>query len=44
MFLVIGSYVGLMKKLFQGSKEPLFGRATMLFNIKYFTFENSFEL
>jgi len=43
MFLVIGSYVGLMKKLFQGSREPLFGRATMLFNIKPFTFENSFE-
>lgn len=43
MFLVIGSYVGLMKKLFQESKEPLFGRATMLFNIKPFTFENSFE-
>lgn len=44
MFLVIGSYAGLMKKLFQGNKEPLFGRATMLFNIKPFTFENSFEL
>jgi len=44
MFLVIGSYVGLMKKLFQGSKEPLFGRATMLFNVKPFTFEASFEL
>ena len=43
MFLVIGSYVGLMKKLFQGIREPLFGRATMLFNIKPFTFENSFE-
>ncbi len=44
MFLVIGSYVGLMKKLFQGSREPLFGRATMLFNIKPFTFQDSFEL
>lgn len=44
MFIVIGSYVGLMKKLFQGSKEPLFGRATMLFNIKPFAFVASFEL
>jgi uncharacterized protein len=44
MFLVIGSYVELMKKLFQGSREPLFGRATMLFNVKPFTFQDSFEL
>jgi AAA+ ATPase superfamily predicted ATPase len=44
MFLIIGSYVGLMKKFFQGSREPLFRRATMLFNVKPFTFQDSFEL
>ncbi len=34
MFLIIGSYVGMIKKIFKDTKEPLFGRATMLFNIK----------
>jgi len=42
MFIVIGSYVGLIKKIFQESKEPLFGRATLLFNLKPFTFADSF--
>ncbi len=40
MFLIIGSYVGMIKKIFKDTKEPLFGRATMLFNIKPF---NSFD-
>ncbi|MDO9517437.1 MAG: ATP-binding protein [Methanosarcinaceae archaeon] len=43
MFIVIGSYVGMMKKIFQGSKEPMFGRATLLFNLKPFTFADSFK-
>ncbi|NOR47664.1 MAG: AAA family ATPase, partial [Methanosarcinaceae archaeon] len=43
MFIVVGSYVGMMKKIFQGSKEPMFGRATMLFNLKPFTFTDSFR-
>jgi AAA+ ATPase superfamily predicted ATPase len=42
MFLIIGSYVGIMKKIFKDTKEPLFGRATMLFNIKPFNFSDSF--
>jgi len=42
MFLIIGSYVGMIKKIFKDTKEPLFGRATMLFNIKPFSFFDSF--
>lgn len=42
MFLVIGSFVGMMKKLFEESKEPLFGRATYIFNVKPFTFADSY--
>ena len=42
MFLIIGSYVGIIKKIFKDTKEPLFGRATMLFNIKPFNFFDSF--
>lgn len=42
MFLIIGSYVGMIKKIFKDTKEPLFGRATMLFNIKPFNFFDSF--
>ncbi|MCD6145163.1 MAG: ATP-binding protein [Methanosarcinales archaeon] len=42
MFLVIGSYVGMIKKIFKDTKEPLFGRAMMLFNIKPFNFFDSF--
>ena len=42
MFIVIGSFVGLMKRIFEESREPLFGRATYLFNIKPFTFADSY--
>ncbi len=42
MFLIIGSYVGMIKKIFKDNKEPLFGRATMLFNLKSFSFFDSF--
>jgi hypothetical protein len=38
LFIVVGSYVGLMKKIFTDRKEPLFGRADFLFNLKPFTF------
>jgi hypothetical protein len=38
LFVVIGSYVGLIKKIFKDRKEPLFGRADFLFNLKPFTF------
>ena len=43
MFLIISSYVGMIKKIFKDTKEPLFGRATMLFNIKPFNFFDSFS-
>ncbi len=42
MFLIIGSYVGMIKKIFRDAKEPLFGRATMLFNLKPFNFFDSY--
>ncbi len=42
MFLIIGSYVGMIKKIFKDTKEPLFGRATMLFNLKSFNFFDSY--
>jgi len=42
MFIVIGSFVGMMKRIFEESKEPLFGRATCIFNIKPFTFADSY--
>ena len=39
IFLItIGSYVGIMKKIFTDKKEPLFGRADFLFNLKPFNF------
>ncbi|MBW6518525.1 MAG: ATP-binding protein [ANME-2 cluster archaeon] len=42
MFIVIGSYVGMIKKIFQGEKEPLFGRATLFYNLMPFTFSESY--
>lgn len=42
MFIVIGSFVGMMKRIFEESREPLFGRATYLFNIKPFPFADSY--
>ncbi|NJD78346.1 MAG: ATP-binding protein [Candidatus Methanoperedens sp.] len=42
MFLIIGSYVGMIKKIFKDTREPLFGRATMLFNLKSFSFFDSY--
>lgn len=38
MIIAIGSYVGMMKKLFYDSKEPLFGRADAMLNLKPFNF------
>ena len=42
MFLIVGSYVGMIKKIFKDTKEPLFGRANMLFNLRPFNFLESF--
>jgi AAA+ ATPase superfamily predicted ATPase len=33
LFIAIGSYVGLIKKIFRDSKQPLFGRATGLLRL-----------
>jgi AAA+ ATPase superfamily predicted ATPase len=41
MFIVIGSYVGMIKRIFLGDKEPLFGRATLLYNLMPFGFSDS---
>ncbi|KGK98078.1 hypothetical protein LI82_10075 [Methanococcoides methylutens] len=43
MFIMIGSYIGMMKKIFEESKEPLFGRATSILNIRPFTFAESYS-
>ncbi|MEW6062919.1 MAG: ATP-binding protein [Nanoarchaeota archaeon] len=44
MLIVIGSYVGLMKRLFRDSKKPLFGRLTQQINLKQFSFRDSFKV
>lgn len=41
MIIVIGSYVGMIKKLFYDKKEPLFGRADMMLNLKPFDFRQT---
>lgn len=38
LLLCIGSYVGLMKKIFVDSKQPLYGRITGSFKIEPFTY------
>ena len=38
MLILIGSYVGLMKKIFMDRKEPLFGRADRIIKLKPFNF------
>ena len=43
LLIFIGSYVGLMKKIFTDRKEPLFGRADFLVNLKPFTFFQTCE-
>jgi len=33
MLIVVGSYIGMMRKIFEDSKSPLFGRATEIWNL-----------
>ncbi len=44
MMIIIGSYVGLMKKIFMSKKQPLFGRADNILRLKPFTFIDSVGL
>lgn len=39
-----GSYIGMMKKIFMDSKEPLFGRSDFNIQLKTFSFLNTFEM
>jgi len=39
-----GSYVGMMKKIFMDSKEPLFGRSDFNIQLKPFSFPATFEM
>ncbi len=41
-FIVIGSFIGMMKNSFEQSREPLSGRATYIFDVKPFTFADSY--
>jgi len=43
-FIVIGSVVGLMKKVFQDTKEPLYGRLTQEINIIPLPLESVFQI
>ncbi len=43
MLIAIGSYVGIMKRLFYDKKEPLFGRADVMINLKPFNFMQTCE-
>ncbi len=41
MMICIGSYIGMMKKIFTDAKEPLFGRAEHTINLKKFNFRDT---
>ncbi|QTA38453.1 AAA family ATPase [Thermosipho ferrireducens] len=42
--IVLGSYVGLMKKIFYDSKMPLFGRKDYLMNLQEFSLNESIKM
>ncbi len=42
MIIAIGSYVGMMKRLFYEKKEPLFGRTDLMLNLKPFNFMQTY--
>ncbi len=42
--ILCGSYLGMMKKIFLDSKEPLFGRSKYQIQLKPFTFLDTFEM
>ncbi len=41
MFIVLGSLIGLLKKILEDKKEPLYGRINYKINLKPFTLKNS---
>ena len=41
MLVCIGSYMGMMKRIFTDAKEPLFGRAEHTINLTKFSFQNT---
>ena len=44
MIIFCGSYVGMMKRIFEDSKEPLFGRSDYRIQLKPFSFMSTFEM
>ena len=42
--ILIGSYTGMMKKIFEDAKEPLFGRADNIINLRPFTFQDTYDM
>jgi len=44
MIVFCGSYVGMMKRIFEDSKEPLFGRSDYRIQLKPFSFISAFEM
>lgn len=41
---VIGSYAGMMKRIFEDSKEALFGRSDYRIQLKPFSFMSTYEM
>ena len=44
LLILCGSYAGMMKRIFNDSREPLFGRADHLIELKAFAFEDVYEM
>ena len=44
LLIFCGSYAGIMKRIFSDSREPLFGRADYLMELKAFAFEDVHEM
>ena len=42
--ILIGSYTGMMKKIFEDAKEPLFGRADNIIDLRHFTFQDTYDM
>jgi AAA+ ATPase superfamily predicted ATPase len=44
MMICVGSYIGMMKRIFTDAKEPLFGRAEHTINLKKFGFKDTVDI
>lgn len=44
MIIFCGSYVGMMKRIFEDSKEPLFGRSDYRIQLKPFSFMSTYDM